>query len=240
MKVHAVHEMAAGVQAQVVRALPPLPPGLDAVIERHWLAAQQRTAGKLFNGQVFSVETITPNHLSGHFTEYRRIVAQMADPALHEVLRIRPLAVCGAVRCADGIILGRRDRHAAYDAGIWQLPPAGNVDPRAAGADGAIDLYRHLFTELEEELGWSAADILALQPLCMIEHAGSHVLDLGFGIELAADTAAVLAAHRGAADAREYDPLIVVPWNRLAEELTELGAGLMPTAWIFLRRLGLV
>ena len=44
-----------------------------------WLPAGQ---GDMFNGLVFSADTITPRLISGHLTEYRRVVAQMELPEL--------------------------------------------------------------------------------------------------------------------------------------------------------------
>jgi 8-oxo-dGTP pyrophosphatase MutT (NUDIX family) len=135
------------------------------------------------------------------------------------------------------MVLGRRSLQAGFQPGIWQLPPAGNVDASAVGADGCIDLRRHALRELEEELGVRPDQIAAMQPICLIEHPGSHVLDLGFCIDLRLDAAALLAAHAAAHDAAEYDPLTVVPWDRLAARLTELGETLMPTAFLFLDHL---
>ena len=56
----------------------------EAEIDRLWDAAQQQMAGggagKLFNGRVLSIDTITATHIDGHMTEFRRIVAQMLRP----------------------------------------------------------------------------------------------------------------------------------------------------------------
>src|ERR1700736_3072236 len=126
--------MAADVEVRVVRAMPELSPDTDAVVEELWQAACQRGAaggaGRLFNGRVFSADTITPHLVTGHLTEFRRIVAQMERPGLLS-LGVRPLAVCGVLRCADGVVVGRRHQAAIYQAGMWQLPPAGSVDAGA-------------------------------------------------------------------------------------------------------------
>ena len=135
---------------------PPLAPELDAMVERHWQDACRHLP--LFNGQVFCADRIGAELIEGHWTEYRRAVAQMAEPALGEVLRIRSLAVCGVLRCRDGVAVGRRESASVYQAGLWQLPPAGSVDAGAAEPGGA-SWRRALLDELQEELGIGAAAV---------------------------------------------------------------------------------
>lgn len=62
---------------------------------------------------------------------------------------------------------------------MWQLPPAGSVDAEAVRPDGSLDLKGQLFRELREGLGLPADWVTELRPLCLMEHPGSHVLDLG-------------------------------------------------------------
>ncbi len=235
-----VYDVCADITAQVSAAPPELSLAVEAEVETFWEAAQARTGGVLFNGRVFTADVISPKCLSGHMTEYRRIVAQIASPALHAALNLRPLAVCGIVRCTDGVVLGRRSMQAGYAPGIWQLPPAGNVDAGAVDADGRIDLKQQMFRELEEELGVRSDDVINMQALCLIEHPDSHILDFGFLIDLRLNAAGLLAAHAAASDRREYDPLTVIPTERLVERLIALEDQLMPTAWLFVDRLDTV
>ena len=83
-----MHDIASGVQLRIVRAMPALPAALEAEIERLWSAAQARMGGSLFNGLVFSADTIAADLISGHWTEFRRIVAQMDRPGLFGGTRI--------------------------------------------------------------------------------------------------------------------------------------------------------
>jgi len=235
-----VHEVTPDVRARVVRAMPALPAALDSKIEALWRQAQAHTGGVLFNGRVFSADRIGPGLLVGHLTEFRRIVAQMDRPPLFGALGLRPMAVCGVVLCPEGVVLGRRHPRMVYQAGLWQLPPAGSVDAGAVAADGAVDLRGQVLTELHEELGLAADSVTALRPICLVEHAGSHVLDLGFALRIGLDAAAVLALRAGASHAAEYDPLEIVPLAELPARVAALGPALVPTAGIFLRRLGLL
>lgn len=238
-----VHELAASVRARVTAPMPALPPALDATVERLWQDACARmargNAGRLFNGRVFSVDHIAATLITGHLTEFRRVVAQFEQPALFAELGLRPLAVCGVLCCADGVVLGRRHVDAIHQAGQWQMPPAGSVDTSAVATDGTVDLHHQLLLELQEELGLPPDSVGAPRPLCVAEHAESHVSDVGLMLRTKLNGDAVLAAHAAAGN-REYDPLRVVPFADLPRFVAELGDALVPSSLAFLMRAGLL
>jgi hypothetical protein len=238
-----VHELAAAPRVQVTRGMPDLPAALDATVEALWRQAAARVAaggaGRLFNGRVFSADRITPDAITGHLTEFRRIVAQMERPDLFGDLALRPLAVCGVLRCNGGVAIGRRPAAAIYQPGMWQLPPAGSVDAGAVGPDGSVDLARQVLAEAAEEIGLPADALASPRPLCVVEHPGSHVSDVGLLLETPLDAAAVLAAHRAAGNG-EYDPLRIVAEADLPDVVVAIGARLVPPARVFLARLGLL
>ena len=99
-----VHDIAPGVRLRIVRAMPDLSAALNTEIDRLWATAQVRMGGKLFNGRVFSADVIAADRLVGHWTEFRRIVAQMDCPDLFAELGLRPLAVNGIVHGPDGVV----------------------------------------------------------------------------------------------------------------------------------------
>lgn len=237
-----VHPLLASVRVSVLREMPALDASLEVEIDRLWDAAQLGMAaggaGQLFNGRVFSADTITEAHIGGHMTEFRRIVAQMQRPALFEALGVRPLAVCGVLRCAGGIVVGRRHAGAIYQAGMWQLPPAGSVDAGALRPDGSLDIAGQVLKELREEVGIDAAQVNEPRPLCLVEHPGSHVSDLGMAINTGLSADDVLTAHRIAGN-DEYDPLLVVVEAEIDGFIARVGADLVPPALEFLRRVGL-
>lgn len=236
-----IHEVVPALQVQVVREMPALSTSVEAEIDRLWAAGLARTDGALFNGRVFNADEIMPDAVRGHWTEYRRVVAQIERPDFYALLAIRPLAVGGAIVGPDGVVIGKRPENAVYQPDMWQLPPAGSLDPGAVGEDGIIDIARQVLTELREELGMAAETVRILRPLCIVEHAGSHVADLGVALETSLGAAAIAAAHAQAADA-EYDPLRVVPLHDLAEFVaaTMSQAKLTPQAVVFLTRMGLL
>ena len=234
-----VHEVAPALEVAVERDMPPLGAALEGEVEGLWAEARARLGGALFNGRVFSADRITRYRVTGHFTEYRRIVAQVARPALFAALGLRPLAVNGVVRLRDGILIGRRSARTAYQAGKWQMPPAGSVDPGAADAQRRIDLAVQLIKELREEVGITAERPWLGAPICMVEHPGSHVLDIGIPVSVPMDGADALALHARLGDG-EYDPMRVVAEADFPAVLAELGEAVVPPAAIFLARLGVL
>ena len=234
-----VHEVAPDLQVWVTRPMPPLAAALEAEIDRLWGLAQDFTGGRLFNGSIFCADVITPRLICGHWSEYRREVAQLARHDLYPVLGQRSLAVGGVVRCADGVLFGRRPDRAIYQPGEWQLPPAGTVDAGAERAEGRVDVLAMLHTELAEELGLTAADMGAARPLCLVEHLGSHVLDLGFALETALDITSVRARHRAAGN-DEYAAIEAVALADLPGFLAREAATMNLQAPIFLSRAGLL
>jgi hypothetical protein len=238
-----LHELTPPLRVAVTRPMPELPAALDARVESLWRTAAQRVAaggaGRLFNGRVFSADVISRTGITGHLTEFRRIVAQMEDPALFAALGVRPLAVCGVVYGSYGVVFGRRHPAAIYQAGMWQLPPAGSVDSNAVDTDGTVALERQILTELHEELGLSAHAVAAPVPLCVVEHPGSHVCDLGMALPCGLDAPAIHAAHATHGN-REYAALQIVPLAELASFVAGTGEALVPPASEFLKRCGLL
>lgn len=230
-----VHAIEPGVRVRVVREMAPLDPALEAEIDRIWAGAQEDMGGKLFNGRVFSADVITPRLICGHWTEFRRIVAQMRRNELYRVIGARPLAVGGVIVGPDGVVFGRRPAGAIYQAGEWQLPPAGSVDPGALRDEGVVDVVGQLLTELTEELGLPAEAVRDATPLCIVEHGGSHVLDLGIAVRTELRAEEIHAAHRAAGNA-EYDPLRIVAVGELPAFLAAAGEMLNHQAPVFLAR----
>ena len=227
------HPAAPDIEAVVVREMPPLAPALEAEVNRLWQQAR-RQVPTLFNGRIFSADAITPSRLTGHWSEYRRLVAQFLEPALFEQLQVRSLAVCGLVRCADGLVLGRRGAGSVYQSGQWQVVPAGNVDQQSV-RDGRIDLRAQLLRELQEELGVAAACVSGLRPLCLVEHPGSAVFDMAYALRVPLSAAGVLAAHAASGN-DEMSELRIVADDAIEATIEALGGSLMGLARLLLRR----
>ncbi|MBY0336459.1 MAG: NUDIX domain-containing protein [Acetobacteraceae bacterium] len=215
-----------------------VPPAHAEAVERCWAAAQARAGGRLFDGTVFSVTELAPDRLLARAVPYRLAVAAYAEPALAAALDIRPLAVCGVLRMADGILFGRRQAGATYEAGLWQMPPAGSVD---AGAlrDGLLDVEGMIRAELREEVGLAREEVTSCTPFCVVVHPGSRVHDLGFVMETPLPFAEVRSRAAAAASA-EYPELAAVPEAGLPAFLEARAGQVVPTARLFLEALGLL
>jgi hypothetical protein len=238
-----VHPVDQDVVVRITREMPPLSAALEERVAALWVRAVARVAangaGQLFNGRVFSIDTIAPNVITGHLTEYRRMVAQAQDHALFAELGVRSLSACGVLRCPDGMVIGRRLAGAVYQPGMWQLCPAGSVDAGARRPDGTMDFRGQLLTELREELGLDPDVASDVTPLCVVEHPGSHVSDFGMTVGTTLHADAILRAHRDRGNG-EYDPLRIVPLADLPAFINWAGASLVPPAPLFLKRTGLL
>jgi 8-oxo-dGTP pyrophosphatase MutT (NUDIX family) len=232
------HAVAPTVACRIVRAMPALPASLEAELDGLWAAAQARMGGRLFNGRVFSADAIGRDRIEGHWTEFRRIVAQMDRPGLFDALGVRPLAVGGLILGDGFVVFGRRPEGAVYQPGEWQLPPAGSVDPSAASGEHP-DPLRQLYAELEEELGLPAAAVTAPRALAIVEHPGSHVCDLGIALRTHWEAAAIRAAHAAHGNG-EYDALELVPPAELETFLARHAGRVTRQAPVFLARAGLL
>jgi hypothetical protein len=200
-------------------------------VERLWQAAR-REHPQIFNGQVFTADEITPEVIRGHWTEFRRTLAQICRPELYDDLGVHPLAVNGVIRCGEGVLIGRRNSSAVYCAGNWQLAPAGSIDQGAARPDGSIDFERQVLEELQEELGLSPNLIVGLTPLCLVEHPETHVTDFGIEMRTSVSADTLLAAHAASGN-QEYEDMRVLP----IASILSLGDDLLATVPVFLGHL---
>ncbi|WP_149535547.1 NUDIX domain-containing protein [Siccirubricoccus phaeus] len=238
MQGYALRPVAAGLRLELLPGERAVPPALEPAVAAAWAAAQARAGGRLFNGRVFSVESASAERLTGRLVEYRQVVAGFSDPALAAALEVRPLSVCGVLRTAEGVVFGRRSKEATYEAGLWQMPPAGSVDAGAV-RDGAVDAEAALRAELAEELGLGWEAVTACRPFALVEHLGSGVRDLGFLLDTALGFAAVAAAAAARGNG-EYQELVAVPEAELAGWLAARPGRVVPAAGMFLGALGLV
>lgn len=183
---------------------------LDARIETIWSEAVRTSGGNLFNGSIVSVLDITSRRIDVQIDEYRRWIAARADRSLASALRIRPLAVSGLLRCADGLVFGRRSGRNTEAAGQWELAPSGGFDAAGLDPGAVVHPARQILTELQEELAIAPDAIQSTRPFCVVVDQISGVVDIG--IELLASTLSatdVLRAHRDAGS-EEYSELLVI------------------------------
>lgn len=226
--------LAPALRVETVAPPPPPPAAAAARAAALWDAAVAARPG-LFNGRVFSALEITPERITGYWTEYRLAYAQIRAPELFAALGVRALAVNGVLHGPDYVLFGKRDARAVYQAGQWQCPPAGSVEARA-GSD-EVDLAAQVRAELAEELGLGPETVGAILPLAAVEHPGSHVVDVGLALPTTLAPEAVAAAHAAAGN-REYERLAFVRRDRLEAQLAAWNGEVVPPARVFVRALG--
>ena len=144
----------------------PHPPGAgcEREIDLVWEAERARRGDALHDGLIFSVSSISPHRIFGHFVPYRWLVAQRRRPDLAIQLGIRPLAVSGLLRCRDGVIFGARNRDSEQDPGCWELVPSGGVGPATNRPNGTLAPERQVIEELAEEVGLGPAQVAGIGP----------------------------------------------------------------------------
>ncbi|QDH17496.1 hypothetical protein [Swingsia samuiensis] len=186
--------------------LPSLSTTQEKRIESIWASALTKHP-TLYNGRVFCADIIEPSHIYGHWSEYRRVLAQMKQPDIYGHHPLRPLAVVGLMRVKEGVVIGRRSPNAIYLPHYWQGVPAGNVESRER--ESTINLANQLIAECQEELGLEPAECKIGIPLLACEHPSSHIVDIGLslGVSLSFDELRQRSHDKGNA---EYDALELI------------------------------
>ncbi|MBS1052210.1 hypothetical protein [Gluconobacter kondonii] len=201
-----VTPLAPQVAVRIARPMPDLSPAIESRVASHWNAALAKHP-TLYNGRVFCADVINAEIISGHWSEYRRVLAQMREPDLYGTYFLRPLAVVGLFRTTDGIVIGQRSEHSLYLPGYWQGAPAGNVESRDGEAQ--IDLAAQLMAECLEELGVSKAECQIGRCLLACEHPQTHIVDAGMEIATELDFEALQERCSRLGNA-EYQTLMLI------------------------------
>ena len=204
------------VVVRIGRSMPALSPEIEARVTSHWDAALSEYP-HLYNGRVFCADVIGPDIIGGHWSEYRRVLAQMREPDLYGPQMLRPLAVVGLLRTRDGIVIGQRSEDSIYLPGYWQGAPAGNVESREGEAE--INLAAQLLAECHEELGLEETDAQVGGCLLACEHPWTHIVDIGMDLATTLNFAALKERCRRLGNA-EYQALkLLKPDMELPERL---------------------
>lgn len=209
-----------------------LPAAVARRVDEIWRAAATNEA--LFDGRLFDVRTASAAALHGSFVPYRWWFAQRAAPELSDAIGIRALAVTGYVRVAEGVVLGRRARHVAEEAGLWELAPSGGVSPEACTGDGEVSVVAQFCAELREELGVPAQAIERMACEAMIGDPVGHTYEVVVAARLSI-TAAQLREHLTEAS-DEYESVQVVGERDVVASVATLGGRLAPMSRFILEQ----
>lgn len=187
----------------------------QAVVDGVWRRAL-RVAESLHDGRILTVSSISRTEIVVSPVAYRYWYAQFTAGV---PLGIRPLAVTGVLRLANGFLMGQRSRALLEDGGLWEFAPSGGVQAPTDEATGVVDPHAQVVVEAREELNINASDLGHGEPLAIIENEITRVVDLVYMYRPAIDIETIRGRAAGARD-REYTELeeVCAPWRVLGPE----------------------
>lgn len=197
-----------GVPRIVDTAPVPAPSG-DALarVDSNW-EREKAECPALYNGKIFSIESIEGSSVTGFMGDYAWHLAQLRDPSLHSELRMRSLAVSGLVVAKGHVIFGRRKLSLAVEGGLWETAPSGTLhDLREA--DGSLSWRKVFLEELREELHIAPPPMMP-RVFALVEDTETNVWEMGVAIELDMDHRSVLASWVASPNP-EHSELAAVP-----------------------------
>lgn len=213
---------------------------LQRRIDSVWRRESVRRPG-LFEGRAFAPENVIEDEtglivrIEGRFIPYSRYVAVHEDRSIAEALDQWVMGASGILRCADGIVAGRRSR-SVTDGGRLELVPSCTIGSEAANESNEIDLGGLILQELGEEVGLQPDDLNSgPTPFVYVKDADLRVADVGFVMETTHDAAMIRSAHANLND-HEYEELLVVSPDRSSVSLLQ-EQGMLPTSLELLRGL---
>jgi len=215
----------------VVEVPAPAPPSADTLsrIDAIWQDEQKRRSGRITDGRIFSVSRRDGATFKVWQSQYKWWIAQRRDPTLFPTLALRPLAVSGIVRLAEGLVFARRAESNTQDPGLWELPPSGSIDETSRQLGGAIDAEAQILAELEEELAVSPEALDAPpQAAAMMADDVDHVIDIVFALSVSLSASKLLAGFAAMAN-REYTAVRVLDARNAVALLAREG-GLSPAS----------
>lgn len=174
----------------------PAPSPCAAALKRVEAIWEREKAGRpgLFDGTLFSIARFEGDTALGFMARYKWYVAQLAEPALYDELRVSSLAVSGLVIAGGHVIFGKRKLSLAVEGGLWESAPTGTISAEGMGPDGSLDWRKTFVEEMREELGLDVSPEMA-RAFALVENTHTHIFELGVAAVLGVDHREVLAAY---------------------------------------------
>jgi hypothetical protein len=183
--------------------------GLQDRIGAAWDRERSRRP-ELYDGSLFACDEVhdlggTVARLIGHFVPYSWYVVARADADIAKALQLRVLGVSAILRCADGIVVGRR-ASTTNDSGLWELVPSGAVDAGVVTGE-RVDVHAAVLGELHEELALSRPELDAPpSAFALVDDDDALLFEVGFRMSTGRSFADIERAQ-AALPAREHDQL---------------------------------
>lgn len=216
----------------------PIAADLRAAVDAAWA---EETAGnpKLFDGEILSLRSASPDLIEGAFVPFRMAHAARKHAGLRERLALRPLAVSGLARCRDGLILGRRAPEVTGSPGRWELAPSGGIDRAALLPGGRVDPGAALRAELAAELGIGPEAVSSCRVAGAVENRADGLWDIVLALEIALSGQEVARLH-AARGSGEYDQIAVVAAKAIPAFCDRVAWRLVDATYLSLERQGLL
>ena len=195
---------------------------IESRVDELWQAALSFYDSRLFNGQIFSVNKILENKMTGCFVQYKYLIAQHLDPRLKVQLNICPVSVLGLLNCSDGLLFGKRQNWVATNPNQWGLLPSEYLGADTFSHNGSIDFLKAFLIALKNEVNIEPHTLTNLIPFAMVEENSlteDHYY-LVFQGDISMTSFAIKKAHLEAAQ-DEYEQIKSVPVSQLSSFLSQ-------------------
>lgn len=151
-----------GVRIEVVGTRGPDPAGVAARVDAAW-AGLCRANPALYDGPFLSVEGYEPGtqRFRCVVDRYRRLAVRGAVETGADLLSVTGLFTAVDERGRECVLLGERGPGVRVYPGLWEIGPAGGVDPPGGSLPvtmGVAEVEAHLRVEAEEEAGLRLGD----------------------------------------------------------------------------------
>lgn len=185
----AVHRFPEHIQRLAVTVQPHREPPHDPRIDSAWEKLRAQNP-RLHGGGIYNVLSIDPDRarITAAYDLYKRLVVQPeVDTGIHQ-LSVSALCTAPSPN-GPAVLIGQRGRQTRIYGGMWQICPAGGVEPPEDPADlrdlTHDDLRRNLAREVEEEVGLDLADRPAT-PLAIVHDPTARSYDIVLRVEFGA------------------------------------------------------
>lgn len=138
-------------KAIVVESGRVLSPSVQMAVDEIWDKEFQLRQGKLVNGHVLGIVSISTDEILVEIVEYKIVLAQVRNPQLLEAINFKPLGTSGMTLSGGKVLLGQRSAYVSTYPNCYEMVPSGSIDCAQGRFD--IDLKEQLINELAEEAG---------------------------------------------------------------------------------------
>lgn len=178
-------------------------PALDAAIETVW-ARQTGTNPRLFDGPILSLTSFDPDaaRVRCRPDSYRRLSVRDEVETGVTLVAVNAVLIARDARGDEHVLLGRRSPRVRTYGGMWELAPAGGLEPPtpARGVVPRAHVLAQLARELHEEAG-IRQDVGRATPVAFYADERAASFNLVFVVR----PATTLESLRGDAGERHWD-----------------------------------